>query len=550
LKITCGRICGILIILLILIPITITFWPKGPHYDGVEKNQPFVLWKHNNSLEDSFAYSLAIGDVDGDDTSEVIVTEDGYGFAEESPARITIRDGITGLVERFFHMNSTSPSRVALGDIDNDELSEIVFMMNRKGVFALNGDTGKNLWNQTQAKGVTSPFISPIIADVIGDEKLEVVAPFEDGVIFLLNGENGTILWMKDFSSYIYPAASLGDIDGDNNAEIIVSCDNDKTYALNAEDGSELWNYTWEYEFEWIWIWPAILADVDGDMVVEIVISTSEGLSVINGLDGTLEWSFQIPQQDLFDSFTPAIGDLNGDGQLEIICGEFGSYIYVLNGRSGTPLWVYEFGETPNIQSVSVGDFDSDDRQEVLLATAGSVITALNGEDGSTEWTCIMAYQGINGQYTPSVGDINNNGALDIVVPCYGLLSVYAIEPIESGTFLYWQSMGGTNDFSQTFSLEDVDLDFDGLPDQQEMAIGTNMSNQDSDYDSIPDSWEFHYGYDPTDANIPLMEYLTFNSSSISVIVVVSASVTVIIVLRYAVQRYRTKPDHTMLKTA
>jgi outer membrane protein assembly factor BamB len=529
-RITAERVCLLIVLAVVTTPFIIAFWPKGPHWDRIERNPPSVLWLQNNSLQESFAYSVATADIDGDGSSEVIVVEDAYGAFGETTTRITVRDGRTGLVEWFFEENSTAPSGIALGDIDDDSLPEIVFGLYGKGVFALNGD-GSLLWNQSLIAAATQPFISPSIADILGDQGLEVIIPTEAGSLYVLNGLDGSIIWSRTLGGRIFKSASVGDIDGDMKPEIVVSCDNDVTFALNSEDGSELWNHTWPHQFDWLEASTAALGDINSDGIVEVIIRTSDYLAALSGEDGTVVWSFQPHLDDIDYTFTPALGDVNGDGQLEIVFTLARRYVYALHGRDGSVLWAFDAHGLGLIAYTLVGDFDGDNRAEVVITTYGSSIISINGEDASIQWTSFMNAHGVWGQYIPGVGDVNDNGMLDIVVPCYGYANVYAIEPQNSGKDLYWQALGGTSDYSNTYSVADIDSDFDGLTNEFEASLGTNSTSSDSDKDGISDAWEYHHGYDPTDSAVPLQQFLSYNSLLLGVtvcgLIVISSAILI-----------------------
>ena len=166
----------------------------------------------------------------------------------------------------------------------------------------------------------------------------------------------------------------------------------------------------------------------------------------------------------------------------------------------------------------NIGDFDGDERYEIVVSSEDSSIVAVNAEDGSNQWSLRMYSEGVQGQFTPAMGDANNNGMLDIVVPCFGYgpgLGLYAIEPQSSGSDLYWSCRGGLGDFSYTYCLKDIDEDFDGLTNSLELSIGTNVSSYDSDGDSMPDAWEHFQGFNPLNPVVPWNEFVLYNAGPI-----------------------------------
>jgi hypothetical protein len=73
----------------------------------------------------------------------------------------------------------------------------------------------------------------------------------------------------------------------------------------------------------------------------------------------------------------------------------------------------------------------------------------------------------------------------------------------------------------------DGDLDSDGLDNSQEFALGTDPTNADSDGDGYSDGFEFEGGFDPLNAEIGVMQLLSYNL----VYIVVAVGVVFLVVL-------------------
>lgn len=83
----------------------------------------------------------------------------------------------------------------------------------------------------------------------------------------------------------------------------------------------------------------AAVADLNGDGRMDVLIANQcfGKLHAFDGLSGQEQWSFQLGPY-LFAS--PTLGDLDGDGKLEIIESSYDGYVWVLTGgtRSYLPL--------------------------------------------------------------------------------------------------------------------------------------------------------------------------------------------------------------------
>jgi len=104
---------------------------------------------------------------------------------------------------------------------------------------------------------------------------------------------------------------------------------------------------------------------------------------------------------------SPALGDIDGDGNLEVIFGSWDNKIYALNAEDGSELW--NFTTNGRIySSPALGDLDFDDKLEIVFGSEDYNVYALNGEDGSKLWNYSTGDAVIS---SPSLGDIDKDGS-------------------------------------------------------------------------------------------------------------------------------------------
>ena len=201
----------------------------------------------------------------------------------------------------------------------------------------------------------------------------------------------------------------------------------------------------------------------------------------------TIMWSYEIEGAQCS---SPALGDVDNDGKIEVVIGACDGYVYVLNGEDGSLVWRRRIG--PRIfSSPSLGDIDDDNRLEIIIGSWDGYLYALNGEDGSLLWKYWTKYPVYP---SPVLWDIDNDKNLEIVIS-WGVY-VYALDLPKAGKRICWQGFAGF-DFSRRKAF--IDSDKDGLGDYEEKIVGTNPNNPDTDDDGMSDHWEVFYNLNPAD---------------------------------------------------
>ena len=120
-----------------------------------------------------------------------------------------------------------------------------------------------------------------------------------------------------------------------------------------------------------------MVADLDLDCVPEIVFNTyadaltRDGvLRAMRGDDGTKVWTITDEAYRTNATANPAIGDLDGDGQAEIIVQGIGAVLLAFDS-DGTPLWTSaNFGGTANSGSPSIVNLDTSGDAEIVFGRA------------------------------------------------------------------------------------------------------------------------------------------------------------------------------------
>lgn len=196
--------------------------------------------------------------------------------------------------------------------------------------------------------------------------------------------------WPKQLPSHIYSSPAVGDLDGDTEPDIVVGFGSVETQGLGhggvrafSSDGTQLW----EVQTSDVTPGPAngfrdpvmstpAIGDIDGDGAMEVVFGgLDHKLYVVNGENGQSQnasvWPMDM-QDTVFSS--PALHDMDGDGNLDIIIGT--DYYLTSGGRlrvlraNGTELpgFPKQIDQVVS-SSPAVGDIDGDGKPEIVHGT-------------------------------------------------------------------------------------------------------------------------------------------------------------------------------------
>jgi hypothetical protein len=298
----------------------------------------------------------------------------------------------------------------------------------------------------------------PIVADINGDGSNEIVmAAWDHGQVFAFRGTDCSLLWSSPVLSSSCCGSfspAVGELDPTRpGLEIAVTVDAiERLYVLSGTDGSIIWSASLGGVF---WNPPAI-ADIDGDGIGEIFVSSSYTTYAFRG-NGAILWSYPAG----YHFYNVAVGDLGNDGTLEVVFVGYSSStgwrVFALRATNGTLFWSYNLSDGGN---VALADLDNDGQLEVVVIYRGGGVIALR-YNGTLYWSrsLICTFCGSPGPNSPTIADINGDGLREIVIGCYSQLTVYALRGTDGSTL--W-SYGNVAACAQNSSRKIGDIDGDG----------------------------------------------------------------------------------------
>jgi hypothetical protein len=324
----------------------------------------------------------------------------------------------------------------AFGDIDGDGFGEIVVTTHEIATFATgsvyaferNGAYVTGFPVTTEGGGVRTP----VLADINGDEALEIVIAIRDwpdGLVSVYGGD-GMILpnWPQRMDYVPGSAVAVGDIDNDGIPEIVA----ESYYSLHvfATDGTLLDGFPYLPGLARVFSYSSpVLADLDDDGNREIICgdhSTENGTGAVHVVrhDGTVPDGW--PKITAYWIYgPPAVGDINGDGLLDIAVGDQTlsitpvNKIYAWTGSTADTLDGFPIDEVFGVNSqIILADLDGDNRIELMSDdnVAADQIGHYRGynHDGTPMADWPLETLGSTFFINPFVADIDLDGILDI----------------------------------------------------------------------------------------------------------------------------------------
>jgi hypothetical protein len=166
---------------------------------------------------------------------------------------------------------------------------------------------------------------------------------------------------------------------------------------------------------------------IDDGITADLTNWNFPGPTGTEGTDWDVLWVYQTNGSIIA---SPAIGDVDGDGLNEVVCGSKDNNLYCLNGATGALKWSFPTGNMIT-SSAGLADFDNNGKKEIVVGSQDGSVYFIkgdlnnNGAIDSTEFTWFVTMGPVLS--SPAIADFDSDGVPDVIIgsddgKIYGLL--------------------------------------------------------------------------------------------------------------------------------
>ena len=367
---------------------------------------PGVLWQFD--LASDLKGSGAIADVNGDGKPEIVF---GTYFGEQN--LFCVRAATGEVAWKFKSDAGPLDASVAIHDLDGDGKLEVMSADSSTGHFYNIAPDGTLRWKFKLPNSSDSPV-------AIADLDRDGVTEFGIGSMWQADGKGAIscysankqkLLWERKYKGCIQSEPVLTDLNGDKVLDVIITTwrGDHGIHAINGKNGEALWTFTTAGDEKSMGMYHGVALSADQETIYA---ATCQGDVYALTREGKQLWTKHFDDY-LFSPIT--VGEVNKDGKEELVFG--GRNLYCLSAEDGAEKWKVKLKGSLD-RGVAFTDADGDGLRDVLFHDQCAVV-AVRGKDGREVFRFDAAYKGAQWEEissAPLVGDFDGDGFMECFV--------------------------------------------------------------------------------------------------------------------------------------
>ena len=436
---------------------------------------------------DSLPYSVVIGDFNNDHYLDIAVAN--YG-TDNVGVFLGYGNGSFTIQITYSTSSRSSPYSVVLNDFNNDGQLDIAVVnsgTNNVGIFLGYGN-GSFISQMTYSVSPGSNPRSIVISDFNQDNRLDIAVSNYDtnNVSILIGYGNGSFATPTMHSTTIDSGPleiAAGDFDNDNQPDIaVVNFVTNNVLVLIGYVLMQSKNPTAYSTGVNSFPFQIAIGDVDNDTQLDLTVSNSgtNNVGVFLGYgNGSFREQITYSTGDNSRPYAVTVNDLDNDHRLDIIVGNSNSeslgILYGYGNGTFATVVTYFTGILSSVRWVTVNDFNNDNHLDIAFADYGTNSIGIFLGYGNRTFGNLTTYSsGVSSHpFSIAVGDLNNDGLLDIAAACYATGNIVIFLGSVNDTFTL-STIYSIGSGSLPYMLTIVDLNKDNHLDIIVANFGTN----------------------------------------------------------------------------